>query len=117
MEEQTLDNGVKTATCKICGQTVMLSDEAREAYPTIKDPDELASMNCQCEGGEKWREAKKQEANNNAFVKYAEHGIADFMRDNGYKRVLVVDEYGNTASLLRMEKGDIKITTSPKKII
>ena len=117
MAKQTLENGVETATCKICGQTVMLSDDARELYPNITDPDELASMNCQCEGGEKWREAKKQEAINMAFVKRAERDLADFMRENEYKRVLVVDGYGNTASLLRMEKGDIKITTSLKKII
>ena len=117
MEEQTLDNGIKTATCKICGQTVMLSDEARAAYPTITDPDELASMNCQCEGGERWREAKRQEAINMDFVQYAERSLAEFMRDNNFKRVLVVYDYGNTASLWRMEKGDIKITTSLKKII
>lgn len=117
MAEQALDNGIKTATCKICGQTVMLQEETREMYPSITDPDELASMACQCEGGEKWREAKRQEAINMAFVKYAERGLADFMRENSYKRVMVVDENGNTASLWRMEKGDIKITTSLKKII
>lgn len=39
------------------------------------------------------------------------------MKENDYKRVVVQDSHGNTAALLRMEKGDIKITTSLKKII
>lgn len=36
MAKQTLENGVETATCKICGQTVMLQDEARELYARMQ---------------------------------------------------------------------------------
>lgn len=113
----TKENEIKNGVCKNCGQTIILSEDLCAEYPNVTEADELASLTCECEAGKKWREAKKQEVINIAFTNYAEHDLVDFMRSQDYKRVLVQDKYGNTASLFKMEKGDIKITTSLKRII
>lgn len=107
----------KTATCKMCGQGSLLTDELKTEYPGVSETDELATLACTCEQGKKWREAKRQERINAGFISYAEHELVDFMKDRDYKVVMVKDNYGNMASLLKLEKGDIKITTQLKKII
>lgn len=113
MEQKDL----KTGVCKMCRQSVMIAPDMEAEYPSVTEIDELATLECCCEEGKKWREAKRQEITNTQFVSYAEHELAEFMKENDYKRVVVQDSHGNTAALLRMEKGDIKITTSLKKII
>lgn len=103
--------------CKHCGQSKIITDEDRKVYPNVKDTEELASLTCVCEDGRKYREAKRQEVVNMQFISFVKNDLLEFMRENDLKRMSVVDDNGNYAVLLRLEKGDTKITTSLKEVV
>ena len=102
-------------TCKNCGQTMMINT-VREQFPDYTNPDDLASMACECEVGKKWRKEKEQEAANTRFIKFIENDALAFMQKNELKRISIQDTNGNGAVLHLFENGDIKASTTLKKV-
>ena len=112
-----MSEGTNSGACRFCEQTKIITTEDRKVYPTVEDADELAALTCVCEDGRKYREAKRQEVKNLQFIDFVEHGLLEYMRENDLKAISVQDDNGNRGQLLRMEKGDTKITTSLKKVV
>ena len=106
-----------SGACRFCGQTKIISREDKLVYPGIEDADELAALTCVCEDGRTYREAKRQEVNNLEFINFVEHDLKDYMDDNDLKAISVQDDNGNRGSLLRLEKGNVKIVTTLKKVV
>ena len=73
----------------------------------------MAAYECECEGADAHRDVE----DNKRFEQFAKTEVKDFMETHKLKRILVGDERGNKADLLRMEKGDIKVSTTLKEFI
>lgn len=107
----------RQGTCSKCGQMVDLAGIDESTLPKAADNDELATYACQCPDGAAFREAKIQEERNNQFTRFAEEDVKAWMQENELKRVAVRDSYGNSAVLLRMEKGEINATITSKRVM
>lgn len=98
--------------CKYCGQERVF-DEDQVKGRSQEELDSMASYECECEGAEAHRDVE----DNKRFEQFADTEVKEFMEKHGLKGIVVKDARGNKADLLRMEKGDIKVSTTTKKFI
>lgn len=99
-------------TCRFCGQT-HLFDPAEVEGKTQEELNGMAAYECECEGAEAAREIEE----NRRFQEFAKTEVLQFMQAHDLKQISIRDSRGNSTVLLRMEKGDVRITTTIKEII